>query len=235
MTFLIRVPTSLQTFRDVLPTTTSATSDGFHENDIDAKSQGLAKVDHVHGYLITTPVVGRFDRYILHPSCQNRESRKLTMSPHKVDVLPSPLALPSYGIWQNGFLPAEAPLRRLPHIFYEPWERVMDQLPALLEAGCVRERVDALPVLGTFCLDSERELQRAYSILAMIAQAYIWQGPKPSEVGVVCIQAWTGLHKLTINSGCLQQSQYLFSKLQQPWKSYRSRHTQHSTYGTGRR
>jgi indoleamine 2,3-dioxygenase len=105
------------------------------------------------------------------------------MSPHKIDVLPSPLALASYGISENGFLPAEAPLRRLPQAIYEPWERTMDQLPELLKAGCVRECVDALPVLGTFRLDSEQELQRAHSVLAMIAQAYIWQGPKPSEVG----------------------------------------------------
>jgi indoleamine 2,3-dioxygenase len=108
------------------------------------------------------------------------------MSPHKVDLLPSPLALASYGISENGFLPAEAPLRRLPHAFYEPWERLMDYLPALLRAGCIREHVDALPVLGTCHLDNEQELQRAYSMLAMIAQAYIWQGPKPSEVSEAC-------------------------------------------------
>lgn len=104
------------------------------------------------------------------------------MSPHKVDLLPSPLALASYGISANGFLPAETPLRRLPHDVYEPWERLMDQLPALLKAGCVREHVDALPVLDTLHLGNEQELQRSYSMLAMIAQAYIWQGPKPSEV-----------------------------------------------------
>lgn len=119
------------------------------------------------------------------------------MSPHKVDVLPSPLALASYGISENGFLPAEAPLRRLAHAFYEPWERVMDQLPLLLKAGCVRECVDALPVLGTVYLENEQELQRAYSMLAMIAQAYIWQGPKPSEVSVVCSDHLTSPDKLT--------------------------------------
>lgn len=137
------------------------------------------------------------------------------MSPHKVDVLPSPLALASYGISENGFLPAEAPLRRLPHAFYEPWERVMDQLPLLLMADCVRECVDALPVLSTFHLDNEQELQRAYSILAMIAQAYIWQGPKPSEVSIVFSDDQASLHKLTINSDCLQRSQYHSYKLQQ--------------------
>jgi indoleamine 2,3-dioxygenase len=62
----------------------------------------------------------------------------------------------------------------------------MDYLPALLRAGCIREHVDALPVLGTCRLDNEQELQRAYSMLSMIAQAYIWQGPKPSEVSEAC-------------------------------------------------
>lgn len=108
------------------------------------------------------------------------------MSPHKVDLLPSPLALASYGISQNGFLPAKAPLRRLPNTFYEPWEILMDQLPALLQTGRVRECVDALPVLDASHLNNESELQRSYSILAMMAQAYIWQGPEPSEVSQVC-------------------------------------------------
>lgn len=102
----------------------------------------------------------------------------------------------------------------------------MDQLPLLLKAGCVRECVDALPVLGTFHMDNDREFQRAYSMLAMIAQAYIWQGPKPSEVGVVCFNDPASPHKLTMNSDCLQQSQYPFSKLPPPWKSFRSRHIQ---------
>lgn len=149
------------------------------------------------------------------------------MSPHKVDVLPSPLALASYGISKNGFLPAQAPLRRLPHVFYEPWERVMDQLPWLLKAGCVRECVDALPVLGTFHLSNERELQRAYSVLAMIAQAYIWQGPKPSEVGAVCFNDQASLHMLTRNRDCRQRFRSLSSRPQRLWKSYRLRHTQH--------
>lgn len=148
------------------------------------------------------------------------------MSPHKVHVLPSPLALASYGISENGFLPAEAPLSRLSHAFYEPWERVMDHLPALSKTGCVRECVDALPVLGTFLLDNERELQRAYSMLAMIAQAYIWQGPKPSEVGEVCFDVSTRHHRLTNNSVFHQQYRYLSSKLPQLWTSYRLRHTQ---------
>lgn len=104
------------------------------------------------------------------------------MSPHKVELLPSPLALASYGISENGFLPAEAPLLRLPDSVHAPWEDLIDRLPELLKAGAVRACVDALPIVDTSHLGNERELQRAYSVLAMIAQAYVWQGPEPSEV-----------------------------------------------------
>lgn len=104
------------------------------------------------------------------------------MSPHKVDILPSRAALSQYGISKNGFLPAEAPLKRLPHEYYQPWERIIDDLPLIIEKQQIRERVDSLPVLGVQHLDSEAEWQRAYSMLAVIAQGYIWTGPEPSEV-----------------------------------------------------
>lgn len=103
------------------------------------------------------------------------------MSPHRIDALPSPAALPQYGISSNGFLPAEAPLSRLPHAYYQPWELITDVLPALIEAQQIREWVDKLPVLSTEYLDSEAEWQRAHSLLAVIAQGYIWTGPEPSQ------------------------------------------------------
>lgn len=104
------------------------------------------------------------------------------MSPHRIDVLPSPAALPQYGISRNGFLPADAPLSRLPHVYYQPWERIIEQLPVLIEAQQIREWVDQLPILSTRYLDSEPEYQRAHSMLAVIAQGYIWTGPEPSDV-----------------------------------------------------
>lgn len=115
----------------------------------------------------------------------NRASilKSFKMSPLKVNLLPSPAALPSYGISENGFLPAEQPLTRLPHAYYQLWEELIEELPQLLKAGQWRQRVDELPVLDTSHLESEREWQRAYSMLAVMAQAYIWQGPEPSEVG----------------------------------------------------
>lgn len=104
------------------------------------------------------------------------------MSPHRVEVLPSIKAMPYYGISKKGFLPAEAPLSRLPHHYYRPWECIIEELPSLIETQTIRSRVDKLPVLTTSYLCNEAEWQRVYSMLALIAQGYIWAGPEPSEV-----------------------------------------------------
>lgn len=107
------------------------------------------------------------------------------MSPYKIEVLPSAAALPSYGISKNGFLPASNPLTRLPNNYYQPWESIIEVLPTLIETKQIRQRIDELPVLSTTHLCSEPEWQRAYSMLAVLAQGYIWQGPEPSEVSLV--------------------------------------------------
>jgi len=104
------------------------------------------------------------------------------MSPHRVDVLPSLAALPLYGISEKGFLPAKAPLAHLPHAYYQPWERLTDVLPKLIERQEIRTWVDKLPVLSTKYLESEAEWQRAHTVLAVMAQGYIWSGPEPSQV-----------------------------------------------------
>jgi indoleamine 2,3-dioxygenase len=104
------------------------------------------------------------------------------MSPHRVETLPSAAALPQYGISKNGFLPANAPLTRLSNYYYQPWEAIIEVLPTLIETQQIRKRVDRLPVLDTTALQTEPEWQRAYSMLAVMAQGYIWQGPEPSEV-----------------------------------------------------
>ncbi|KAF9731017.1 hypothetical protein PMIN06_003655 [Paraphaeosphaeria minitans] len=103
------------------------------------------------------------------------------MSPHKVEILPSRAALPQYNISKNGFLPEEAPLKRLPQACYQPWEQIIEELPNLIEKQQIRDKVDALPVLHATQLSSEAEWQRACSILALIAQGYIWTGPEPSQ------------------------------------------------------
>lgn len=84
-----------------------------------------------------------------------------------------------YGIsLKNGFLPEEAPLRRLP-AYFELWEKVVDELPLLIHQRKVRERIDSLPLLDKSQISNEREYQRAYSILGFLAHAYIWSQPAP--------------------------------------------------------
>ncbi|KAH4074964.1 hypothetical protein HBI38_020710 [Parastagonospora nodorum] len=103
------------------------------------------------------------------------------MSPHRVETLPSIGALSQYGISKNGFLPAEIPLSRLPQSYYQPWECIIEEIPSLIETQTIRHRVDKLSILSTSFLSTEAEWQRAYSMLALIAQGYIWAGPEPSE------------------------------------------------------
>lgn len=105
------------------------------------------------------------------------------MSPSRVPLLPSPAALASYNISSNGFLPETTPLSHLPHKYYEPWEILISQISSLIAEQRIRQVVnDSTPILSTEHLASEAEWQRAYSLLAVVAQAYIWAGPEPEEV-----------------------------------------------------
>lgn len=149
-----------------------------------------------------------------------------TMSPHRIPVLPSRDALHQYGISQNGFLPAEPPLRRLSHDYYQPWESIVERLPVLIEKQQIREWVDELPVLETSHLSSEAEWQRAHSLLAVIAQGYIWTGPEPSQVGYKT-QSAVFIDADKSHSDCLLQSLYLSSRLLSVSRSTRWPHTQH--------
>ncbi len=88
-------------------------------------------------------------------------------------------------ISKNGFLPVEQPLKRLPDSYYEQWERIMDELPTLLKAKTIRNRVDNLEILTTARLNTESEWQRAYVILCFLTHSYIWGGDIPSEARIL--------------------------------------------------
>ncbi|KAI9826436.1 MAG: hypothetical protein M1826_006645 [Phylliscum demangeonii] len=81
----------------------------------------------------------------------------------------------------TGFLPAIAPLERLPDPYYAPWEVMIDNLQALLLTGRLPGLVQTLAVLATDRLRTEAEWQRAHSVLAFLAHAYIWGGERPRE------------------------------------------------------
>ena len=85
----------------------------------------------------------------------------------------------------HGFLPTDLPVQRLPHVYYEPWENLVAELPSLIQQEKIRYLVDKLPVLTTTWLQTEPEWRRAYSILGFLTHAYIWGGEKPRDVSII--------------------------------------------------
>lgn len=75
---------------------------------------------------------------------------------------------------ENGFLPNEAPLDRLPDPYYRLWEDIVSRLHHLILSKTIRQAVDCLPVLSTYRLRSDSEWRRAYVVLGFISNAYIW-------------------------------------------------------------
>ncbi|KAL0933587.1 indoleamine -dioxygenase pyrrole -dioxygenase [Colletotrichum truncatum] len=109
------------------------------------------------------------------------------MSPHALPVASErtqndAVSFETYAISQNGFLPADAPLKVLPDSYYAPWEKIIQHLPQLIKSGKLRREVDALPVLTTDKLQNEAEWRRAYVILIFLTHAYVWGGEKAEEV-----------------------------------------------------
>jgi indoleamine 2,3-dioxygenase len=93
------------------------------------------------------------------------------------------ISLDEYSIsFQNGFLPTEPPLQRLPDPYYSPWEHIMVDLPALICSGEIRQEIRSLPTLSTERLHEEAEWRRAYLILSFLTHGYIWGGEVPQDV-----------------------------------------------------
>jgi len=89
-----------------------------------------------------------------------------------------------YGISAtDGFLPNTAPLQRLPDLYYQPWETMVEILPELIRSDAARTKIDHLPILGTDKLHTDAEWRRAYAVLGFLTHAYIWGGERPAEVG----------------------------------------------------
>ena len=74
----------------------------------------------------------------------------------------------------NGFLP-DVLLKELPGEFSE-WDRIVKNLPKLIESKMIRQEVEKLPQLNVEKLVTLPEKRRAYSILCMIEQAYLFGG-----------------------------------------------------------
>ncbi|RSL93302.1 hypothetical protein CEP52_013325 [Fusarium oligoseptatum] len=101
--------------------------------------------------------------------------------PHQIPRIKPTAELKEFAVSSNAFLPEHSPLRQLPDSYYEPWELIIQHLPALVENG-IRRAVDQLPVLSTDRLRAEAEWRRAYSIMAFLTHAYVWGGEKPAQI-----------------------------------------------------
>ncbi|KAF7171399.1 hypothetical protein CNMCM6106_005791 [Aspergillus hiratsukae] len=82
---------------------------------------------------------------------------------------------------QFGFLPAQPPLTRLPHPCYQIWEDTLGGFPSPSNYETIRQQIDNMPVLSTGALTTEPEWRRAYVVLSMMSQIYIWGGCQPSK------------------------------------------------------
>ncbi|KAF4986957.1 hypothetical protein FDECE_15675, partial [Fusarium decemcellulare] len=101
--------------------------------------------------------------------------------PHQFPQIKPTAELKEFAVSRNAFLPEHSPLKQLPDAYYEPWELVVQHLPALVEKG-IRRAVDQLPVLSTDRLRTEAEWRRAYVVLAFLTHAYVWGGETPEEI-----------------------------------------------------
>lgn len=81
----------------------------------------------------------------------------------------------------SGFLPSEFPVVKLPDPYYQPWEDLVNNLPALLLSRRIRVMVDKLPLLSTDKLQSTPEVRRAYQVLGFLAHAYVWGTNEPTN------------------------------------------------------
>ena len=81
----------------------------------------------------------------------------------------------------GGFVPIDRPIRRLPEAF-AAWESIVEDLSALLAARALRPRVENLQNLNIELLASESERERAFFVLALMTQAYIWGEVPVAEV-----------------------------------------------------
>ena len=79
----------------------------------------------------------------------------------------------------TGFLPEQDPLTCLPP-YFAPWERVANQLSALLMAGKLRAALERLPILDMQRLEDERHMHRAMLLLTILGNAYVWGASTPA-------------------------------------------------------
>lgn len=78
----------------------------------------------------------------------------------------------------TGFIPGNPPLVRLP-AYFDPWEVVVGDLPALIRSRRLRPALERMPQLEAARLASDAEQERALLVLCHFANAWVWGGDEP--------------------------------------------------------
>uniref|UniRef100_A0A915ARX4 Indoleamine 2,3-dioxygenase n=1 Tax=Parascaris univalens TaxID=6257 RepID=A0A915ARX4_PARUN len=109
------------------------------------------------------------------------------------------------------------PLTQLPNAF-QPWQSIVDELPALIESGSIDERIASLPVIATDQLKSDRELRLAHLLLVTLAAAHVWSKgtdkaqlsiPAQISIPLVSVSDRLGLKPIVCHaSACLANWRY---------------------------
>ncbi|KOP26673.1 hypothetical protein AMR41_08590 [Hapalosiphon sp. MRB220] len=83
--------------------------------------------------------------------------------------------------FERGFLPKEDPLERLPDQF-EIIENIATNLSALLITGQYRHVIDKVQFPDISQLETERQIKRAFLLMSIFGNAYVWGGEIPATV-----------------------------------------------------
>lgn len=85
--------------------------------------------------------------------------------------------LNSFEIYESGFLPQFIPLNNLPSYFL-PWENIIGSISELNKTKSTRAIINNLELLDHTKLGNMAEYQRAYLILTLLTNSYVWcEGP----------------------------------------------------------
>ncbi|MFT7813450.1 hypothetical protein Z043-120027 [Arapaima gigas] len=95
-----------------------------------------------------------------------------------------PFSLDRYHVSEEYGFVLPDPLTELPS-YYKPWMDIAQNLPDLIQAGVLRSRVRAMPLLDTHLLGGHRELRLAHLALSMMTMGYVWQEGESSTVKVL--------------------------------------------------
>lgn len=79
----------------------------------------------------------------------------------------------------RGFLPKEDPLELLPNAF-DSWEHTAAEISILLMSDQLRSTLEKLSLPNISHLENERQIRRAFLLLSVFGNAYVWGGEKPA-------------------------------------------------------